>query len=73
MRRSSISGITPIIPGRRDRKRMIQCHRRRYRERWPFKATFNRLTDFRRLSPRDDKLARDHASAVALAAIAAFR
>jgi transposase len=66
------SGITPIIPGKRGRKRRIRHDKRRYRERWRIEATFNRLKDFRRLATRYDKLARNYASAVALAAIIAF-
>jgi transposase len=54
-------GITPI---RHDK--------RRYRERWRIEATFNRLKDFRRIATRYDKLARNYASALALAAVIAF-
>ena len=65
-------GITPIIPGKRGRKRRIRHDKRRYRERWRIEATFNRLKDFRRIATRYDKLARNYASAVALAAVIAF-
>jgi transposase len=65
-------GITPIIPGTRARKRKIRHDRRRYRERWRIEATFCRLKDFRRIATRYDKLARNYASAVALAAVIAF-
>ncbi len=65
-------GITPIIPGKRSRKRKIRHDKRRYRERWRVEATFCRLKDFRRLATRYDKLARNYASAVALAAVIAF-
>lgn len=66
------SGIMPIIPGKRGRKRRIRHDKQRYRERWRIEATFNRLKDFRRIATRYDKLARNYASAVALAAIVAF-
>ena len=66
-------GITPIIPGKRGRKRKIRHDRRRYRERWRVEAPFCRLKDFRRVATRYDKLARNDASAVALAAVIAFR
>ena len=33
--------ITPIIPGKRGRKRKIRHDKRRYRERWRIEATFN--------------------------------
>ncbi|GJE44315.1 IS5 family transposase ISMpo7 [Methylobacterium soli] len=63
------NGITPIIPAKLGRKRH-GCHdKRRHRERWRIEATFNRLKDFRRIATRYDKLARDHASAVAPAAV----
>jgi transposase len=65
-------GITPVIPSTRARKRRIHRDKRRYRERWRIEATFCRLKDFRRIAMRYDKLARNYASAVALAAIIAF-
>ena len=65
-------GTTPIIPGRRGRKRPIRHDRRRYRERWRIEATIGRLEDFRRVATRYDKLAANYASAVALAALVAF-
>ena len=43
------AGITPVIPGKRGRKRKIRHDKRRYRERWRIEATFNRLKDFRRM------------------------
>lgn len=64
--------ITPIIPGKRGRKRKIRHDKRRYRERWRIEATFNRLEDFRRIATRYDKLARNYVSAVALVAVIAF-
>ena len=57
---------------KRGRKRKIRHDRRRYRERWRIEATFNRLKDFRRIATRYDKLARNYASALALAAVIAF-
>lgn len=65
-------GITPIIPGKRGRKRKIRHDKRRYRERWRIEATFNRLKYFRRIATRYDKLARNYVSAVALVAVIAF-
>lgn len=66
------TGITPVIPGKRGRKRKIRHDRRRYRERWRIEATFCRLKDVRRIATRYDKLARNYASALALAAVIAF-
>ncbi len=65
------SNTTPIIPGTRARKRKIRLDKKRYRERWRVEVTFCRLKDFRRIATRYDKLARNFASALALAAIVA--
>lgn len=65
-------GTTPVIPGIRTRKRRIRHDKSRYRERWRIEAAFNRLKDFRRIATRYDKLARNYASAIALAAVIAF-
>jgi transposase len=65
-------GTTPVIPGTRSRKLPIRHDKRRYRERWRIEAAFCRLKDFRRVATRDDKLAANFASAVALAAVIAF-
>ena len=65
-------GTTPVIPGRRNRKRPIQYDQRRYKDRWRVEAMFCRLKDFRRIATRYDKLARNYLSAVALAAAIAF-
>ncbi|WP_409568417.1 IS5 family transposase [Methylobacterium sp. J-072] len=60
--------ITPIIPGKRGRKKRIRHDKRRYRERWRIEATFSRLKDFRRIATQYDKLDRYYASDVAPAA-----
>ncbi|SFM98632.1 Transposase DDE domain-containing protein [Methylobacterium pseudosasicola] len=64
--------ITPIIPGKSGRKKRIHHDKRRYSERWRIEATFNRVKDFRRIATCYDKLARNYASDVALAAVIAF-
>ena len=66
------NGTTPVIPGRRSRKRPVRHDKRRYRDRWRIEAAFCRLKDFRRVATRYDKLAANFASAVALAAVVAF-
>jgi transposase len=66
------AGTKPVIPSTRARKRPIRHDRRRYRERWRIEAAIGRLKDFRRVATRYDKLARNFASAVALAAVVAF-
>ena len=61
--RSNLSrnGITPVIPGKRSRKRRIRLDSSRYCERWRIEAMFNRLNDFRRIATRYDKLALKYA------------
>ena len=66
------AGIVPVIPGTRSRTRPIRHDRKRYKDRWRAEAVFRRLKDFRRVATRYDKLARNYASAVALAAFVAF-
>ena len=66
------AGTTPVIPGRRSRKRPIRHDGRRYRERWRIEAAIGRLKDFRRVATRYDKLAANYASAISLAAVVAF-
>ncbi len=65
-------GTTPVIPGRRSRKRPVRHDSRRYRGRWAVEAAICRLKDFRRVATRYDKLAANFASAAALAAVVAF-
>lgn len=66
------AGTVTVIPGTRSRKRPIRHDKRRYKDRWRAEAVFCRFQDFRRLATRYDKLARNYASAVALAAVVAF-
>ncbi len=65
-------GATPVIPGRRCRKRKISFDKRRYKFRWMVEAVFCRLKDFRRVATRYDKLARNYASTLAIATIVAY-
>lgn len=66
------SAIIPVIPGRRNRKRVIHYDHKRYRDRHLIENAFCRLKDFRRVATRYDKLARNFLSAVALATLVAF-
>ena len=66
------SGATPVIPGRRNRKRTIRYDKPRYAGRHLIENAFCRLKDFRRIHTRYDKLAANFLSAVALATAAAF-
>lgn len=65
-------GITPVIPGRRSRKRAIRYDQQRYRGRHLIENAFCRLKDFRRVATRYDKLAANFLSGVALATAVAF-
>ena len=66
------AGATPVIPGRRNRKRTIRYDKGRYRDRHLVENAFCRLKDFRRVATRYDKLAANFLSAVALATAVAF-
>ena len=66
------AGTTPVIPGRRNRKRTIRYDEQRYRGRHLIENAFCRLKDFRRVHTRYDKLATNFLSAVALATVVAF-
>jgi transposase len=66
------AGATPVIPGRRNRKRTIRYDEQRYRSRHLIENAFCRLKDFRRVHTRYDKLAANFLSTVALATAAAF-
>jgi transposase len=66
------AGTTPVIPGRRNRKRAVRYDQQRYRGRHLIENAFCRLKDFRRVATRYDKLADNFLSAVALATAFAF-
>ena len=48
------NGTTPVIPGRRNRKRAIHYDRQRYRDRHLIESAFCRIKDFRRVATRYD-------------------
>jgi transposase len=66
------AGTTPVIPGRRNRKRAVRYDQQRYRGRHLIENAFCRLKDFRRVATRYDKLADNFLSTVALATAVAF-
>jgi transposase len=66
------AGAVPVIPGRRNRKRVIRYDQQRYRGRHLIENAFCRLKDFRRVATRYDKLAANFLSGVALATAIAF-
>ena len=65
-------GTTPVIPGRRNRKRAIRYDLQRYKDRHLIENAFCRIKDFRRVATRYDKLAANFLSGVALATAIAF-
>jgi len=66
------NGTSPVIPGRRNRKRAIRYDQQRYRGRHLIENAFCRIKDFRRVATRYDKLATNFLSGVALATALAF-
>ena len=66
------AGATPVIPGRRNRKRAVRYDQNRYRDRHLIENAFCRMKDFRRVATRYDKLAANFLSGVALATAIAF-
>ena len=65
-------GTSPVIPGRRNRKRAIRYDQQRYPSRHLIENAFYRIKNFRRVATRYDKLARTFLDTIALAAIYMF-
>lgn len=61
-------GITPVIPGRANRKKRIRYDKEAYKGRNVIERCYCRLKDFRRIATRYDKLARNFFSSVCLVA-----
>jgi transposase len=61
-------GITPVIPGRTNRKKRIRHDKEAYKGRNVIERFYCRLKDFRRIATRYDKLARNFFSGVCLVA-----
>lgn len=62
------NGTSPVIPGRRNRKRAIRYDEQRYRSRHLIENAFCRIKDFRRIATRYDKRADIFLSAICIAA-----
>ena len=62
-------GIASVIPTNPTRKKSWPIDLEAYTKRNLVERAFNRLKDFRRIATRYDKLARNFAAAIALAAI----
>jgi transposase len=61
-------GITPVVPGRANRKKRIRHDKEAYKGRKVIERCYCRLKDFRRIATRYDKLARKFFSSVCLVA-----
>jgi transposase len=61
-------GITPVIPGRANRKKRIRHDKEAYKGRNVIERCYCRLKDFRRIATRYDKLARNFFSSVCVVA-----
>jgi transposase len=61
-------GTKPVIPNRCNRKLLFSFNKRLYKLRWRIETAFNRLKDFRRITTRYDRLARNYLASVCLAA-----
>jgi|SRR3954469_21157978 transposase len=61
-------GTRPVIPNRSNRKHPFRFSERLYKLRWRIEAAFNRLKDFRRITTRYDRLARNYLASVCLIA-----
>ena len=68
-RRIKAAGGRAHVPTTRRKRKQISVAPALYRQRNLIERCFNRLKHFRRLATRFDKLARNHLSTVALAAI----
>ena len=65
-------GAVPVIPGRRNRKRIIRYDKQRYAGRHLIENAFSRLKKFRRVATRYNKRPANFLSGVALATALAF-
>ncbi len=61
-------GISPCIPPRRKRKRIIEYDKELYKKRHSIENTFGRIKDWRRVSTRYDRCAHTFFSAILIAA-----
>ena len=65
-------GITPVIPGRANRKKRIRHDKEAYKGRNVIERCYCRLKDFRRIATRYDKLARNFFSSVCFVAAVVY-
>ena len=65
-------GIRVCIPGRKNRKKAVNCDKRRYKRRNRIEIMFGRLKDWRRVATRYDRCPETFFSAILLAATVIF-
>lgn len=65
-------GISPCIPGRKQRKKSVKYDKRRYKRRNRIEIMFGRLKDWRRVATRYDTCPKVFLSAIALAALVIY-
>jgi putative transposase len=65
-------GITPCIPGKRNRKEPVAYDKELYKQRHKIEAMFGRIKDWRRIAMRYDRCAHTFLSAIHIAAIVIF-
>jgi Transposase and inactivated derivatives len=65
-------GITPCIPGKRNRKNTIPYDKELYKQRHKIEIMFGRIKDWRRIAMRYDRCAHTFFSAICIAATVIF-
>ena len=65
-------GITPCIPGRKNRREFIQYDQALYKQRNIVERMFGKLKDWRRIAMRYDRCAHTFMSAICIAATVIF-
>ena len=65
-------GITPVIPGRANRKKRIRLDKQAYKGRNVIERCYCRLKDFRRIATRYGKLAKNFFSSGCLIAAVVY-
>ena len=65
-------GITPCIPGKRNRKEPVEYDKELYKQRHKIEIMFGRLKDWRRIAMRYDRCAQIFLSAIQIAAVVIF-
>lgn len=64
--------MTPCIPGRKRRDKLVECDKRRYGKPNRIEIMFGRLKDWRRVATRCDRSPKAFLPAIALAATVIF-